>query len=87
VHAGQVCYTLEGHTGWVNSVAFSPDGQHLVSGSMDETIKVWDVRTGECLRTLRAEGPYAGMNIAGVTGITEAQKAALKALGAVELSG
>jgi hypothetical protein len=45
---------------------------------------LWDVETGECLRTLRAERLYEGMNITGVTGLTEAQKATLKALGAVE---
>jgi len=33
---------------------------------------VWDVETGACLHTLRAPGPYAGMNIAGVMGMTEA---------------
>jgi len=33
--------TLTGHTGKVNSVAISPDGQTLVSGSDDKTIKVW----------------------------------------------
>ena len=52
--------------------------------SADETIKLWDVATCTCLRTLRAEGPYAGMNITGMTGISPAQTAALKALGAVE---
>jgi len=37
-------------TGWVSSVAFSPDGQRLVSTSEDRTAKVWDARTGqECL--------------------------------------
>ena len=30
------------HSNWVNSVAFSPDGKTIVSGSRDETIKVWD---------------------------------------------
>ena len=30
------------HSGWVNSVAFSPDGSTIVSGSNDKTIKVWD---------------------------------------------
>ena len=30
------------HSGCINSVAFSPDGTKIVSGSDDETIKVWD---------------------------------------------
>ena len=30
------------HSGWVSSVAFSPDGTKIVSGSADQTIKVWD---------------------------------------------
>jgi WD40 repeat protein len=55
-----------------------------VSGSDDETIKLWHVDSGECLKTLRPDRPYEGMNITGVTGISEAQKSALKALGAVE---
>lgn len=38
----------------------------------------------EILKTLRADRPYEGMNITGVTGITEAQIATLKALGALE---
>jgi WD40 repeat protein len=58
----------------------------LASSSLDETIKIWDVEMGECLKTLRAERPYEGMNITGVTGLTEAQKATLKTLGAVEIS-
>jgi WD40 repeat protein len=62
-------------------------GHTLASGSEDETIKIWDVNTAECLRTLRAKRPYEGMNITGVTGLTEAQKATLKALGAVEDGG
>ena len=31
------------HSGDINSVAFSPDGTKIVSGSYDRTIKVWDV--------------------------------------------
>jgi WD40 repeat protein/tRNA A-37 threonylcarbamoyl transferase component Bud32 len=40
---------LEGHTDAVKSVAFSPDGKRLASGSEDQTVKVWDTRTGEQL--------------------------------------
>jgi WD40 repeat protein len=67
------------------SVVFSSDGKILASSSQDETIKLWDVQTSECLKTLRPPRPYEGMNITGVTGLTEAQKATLKVLGAIEL--
>ena len=38
---------MEGHSSEVVSVAFSPDGQTLASGTRDKTIRVWDVVTGE----------------------------------------
>ncbi|MCI0529963.1 MAG: hypothetical protein L0Y56_21170, partial [Nitrospira sp.] len=66
------------------SLAFSPDGGTLVSGSEDETIKFWDVRTGECRKTLRSDRPYERMNITRVTGLTEAQRTTLKTLGVIE---
>ncbi|KAI9373897.1 WD domain protein, partial [Aspergillus egyptiacus] len=44
--------TLEGHSGWVWSVAFSADGQLLASGSGDQTIKLWDPATGTLKHTL-----------------------------------
>ena len=39
--------TLTGHSDWVRSVAYSPDGKHIVSGSDDKTVKVWDSQTGK----------------------------------------
>jgi WD40 repeat protein len=39
--------TLKGHSGWVTGVAFSADGQRLASGSSDQTVKFWDVPTGQ----------------------------------------
>src|SRR6202040_3058781 len=44
--------TLKGHTGWVITTAFSPDGQRLASGSWDRTLKFWQVVTGEQLGTV-----------------------------------
>lgn len=44
--------TLTGHTSWVRSVAISPDGQILASGSGDKTVKLWDFKTGRLLHTL-----------------------------------
>jgi WD40 repeat protein/serine/threonine protein kinase len=41
-----------GHKGWIFSVAFSPDGQRLVTGSSDSTGKVWDAASGRELLTL-----------------------------------
>lgn len=45
--------TLTGHTGAVNTVAISHDGQTLVSGSDDQTIKIWNLFQLQELRTLR----------------------------------
>ena len=44
---------LSGHTDWVSSLAFSPDGTSLVSGSVDETIKLWDIQTGGVVKTFQ----------------------------------
>jgi predicted NACHT family NTPase len=48
--------TLTGHTDWVTSVAFSPDGRLLASGSFDKTIELWEVATGSEVDTLGPTG-------------------------------
>jgi hypothetical protein len=52
VASGREVRTLSGHTSDVTSVAFSPDGRLLASGSGDKTIKLWEVATGREVRTL-----------------------------------
>ena len=46
---------LEGHKACVNSVNFSPDGQYLISGSDDKTIKLWDISTGKEIQSVNTE--------------------------------
>jgi WD40 repeat protein len=50
---------FEGHTEWVASVAFSPAGRQALSGSDDNTLRLWDVATGQELR--RCEGHTNGV--------------------------
>lgn len=45
-------YTLPGHSSFVNSLAISPDGKIMASGSWDKTIKIWNLETAELIGTL-----------------------------------
>jgi WD40 repeat protein len=85
VATGECIKILAGHTDLVNCVAYHPDPQRrlLASCSHDETIRLWDTETWECLKVLRPQRVYEDMNITGATGLSPAQLATLKTLGAI----
>ncbi|MBE9067998.1 hypothetical protein IQ260_15210 [Leptolyngbya cf. ectocarpi LEGE 11479] len=76
--------TLKGHNGAVISIAFSPNGKTLATCSEDATIRLWNVATGKTIKKLGLDGPYAGLNLTGVRGLSPAQKNRLITLGAIE---
>jgi WD40 repeat protein len=82
--SGQLQHTLSWQPEKIWSVSFSPDSLNLFSASENGTVQIWEVATGKKLRILQSERPYERMDITGVLGLTETQKASLRALGANE---
>ena len=59
---GKLLRTLEGHSGTVCAADFSPDGHRVLTGSGDQTVRIWDTATGAPLTTL--EGHLGTVNSA-----------------------
>lgn len=82
--SGEQLWASFEHTRRIYSITFSPRGDLVASGGYDGGIRLWDVDTGTCMHTLRRERPYERLNLTGVSGLSSAQKAMLRTLGAFE---
>jgi WD40 repeat protein len=84
VQSGKCLRMRAAHQGTVLSLRKSPDGKLLASCGDDGAIHLWDLERGEHLRTLRRDRPYERLTITGIQGLTQAEIATLRALGAIE---
>jgi WD40 repeat protein len=57
---GKEIFSVHGHSDFVRSVAFSPDGRLLASGSADKSVVVWDIAAGKELFTFRGHLAWVG---------------------------
>jgi len=55
---GTEVLALKGHTGYVTSVSFSPDGKRILTGSWDKTAKVWDAQKGTEVLALKGHTDF-----------------------------
>ena len=74
--------TVQAHDAWARAVRVSPDGKTVASCGEDGVIKLWDMQSHQYLATLRADRPYERLDISKTSGLTNAQQAALRVLGA-----
>jgi WD40 repeat protein len=61
---GTILHTLEGHFGFVHSVACSRDGKQVASGAFDRTVRIWDPSSGAVLHMLNCDDIYGANSLA-----------------------
>lgn len=52
LETGELIKKIEGHSGFITSVAISSDNKYIISGSEDKTVKIWDFSDGKLIRTI-----------------------------------
>jgi WD40 repeat protein len=84
VHSGECVRVQQAYQATVQALKRSPDESLLASCGDDGAIHIWDLEGGEPLQTQRQDRLYERLTITGIRGLTEAQQASLRALGAFE---
>uniref|UniRef100_A0A7N6BHY9 Smu-1 suppressor of mec-8 and unc-52 protein homolog n=1 Tax=Anabas testudineus TaxID=64144 RepID=A0A7N6BHY9_ANATE len=54
LRSGKTLKELNGHSSFVNDASFTHDGLHIISASSDGTVKIWSMKTCECIHTLKS---------------------------------
>lgn len=52
------CRPQPGHNNWIRALVFHPSGKFLLSASDDKTIRVWELSTARCVKTVEAHGHF-----------------------------
>lgn len=76
--------TLEGHTSTLFAVTFNPSGEQVASGSFDNEIRIWDLKSKQCIETFRGHGLKGSFNDKGVLSVTYSQSGTQLASGAFD---
>lgn len=53
--------TLTGHAEWITSLSISPNFKTFITGSLDKTIKIWDLNSNKCIKTINLNSPVWGV--------------------------
>jgi WD40 repeat protein/transcriptional regulator with XRE-family HTH domain len=84
VASGECVRSRKAHQGTIQSLKLSPTGSWLASCGDDGAIHLWEGESGEHWAVLRRDRPYERVDITGLRGLSESQKASLHTLGAFE---
>jgi WD40 repeat protein len=82
--SGKTLNRLDSGGSAITALAFNSHGDMLAGGNLNGAVRLWQLESGVCLQTFRISRPYEQMDITGATGLSESQKAMLRAFGAIE---
>ncbi|GFY75809.1 WD40 repeat-containing protein SMU1 [Trichonephila inaurata madagascariensis] len=61
--SGKLLKEFRGHSSFVNEAIFTADGHHILSASSDGTVKLWNIKSTECINTFKSLGSSGGIDI------------------------
>ena len=61
--SGKLLKEFRGHTSFVNDAIFTADGHNILSASSDGTVKLWNIKSTECISTFKSLGGTSGIDI------------------------